>query len=133
MTARSPTEIAALSHALQIKHNWGPWNADGGIQSDFCCEYCDKNLLASVDDYEGWQMDHIEPQSKKGLHGFENIAIACRTCNFIKGSIQPDGSNRAERVASARKYIQERRLEMLNELNAIRVLVGLPPLQPPND
>jgi 5-methylcytosine-specific restriction endonuclease McrA len=41
------------------------------------CQYCGK---------EGDTIDHIFPRSKGGTHTWDNIVLACRACNYKKGS-----------------------------------------------
>ena len=45
------------------------------------CEYCDEPIKRGDATF-----DHIEPLSKEGGHKLSNIAIACSTCNSLKGS-----------------------------------------------
>jgi 5-methylcytosine-specific restriction endonuclease McrA len=115
-----------VSRALQEQCGFGSWNADRGVEVDFKCEYCGTDLLSSVDAYYSWQIDHIIPQSREGEHLYENIAICCTTCNFMKRAYLPEGDTRAERIADAKRFIMESRQQKLAELNHIREVVGLP-------
>jgi hypothetical protein len=128
MSVEQPETHSALSDALQREHNWGPWNVNGGLRSNFRCEYCDKDLLASVDNYDAWHMDHIVPLSRNGPHAFEHIAVCCGTCNYIKRAYMPEGSSREEKVSDARRYVQEHRSRKLASLNQIQCLVGREPI-----
>lgn len=62
------------------------WNKTGGR-----CAYCGMSLTPdSVETIEGkyasWmQVDHVQPKAKGGLHAFENMMPACRSCNTSKG------------------------------------------------
>lgn len=116
---------ACISKNLQEECNWGSWNADRGVEVDFRCEYCGMDMLASVDAYYSWQMDHIIPSSQGGEHSFENFAISCVTCNKMKGSYYPIGTTREERVSDAKRFIDAYRERELAELNRIREVVGL--------
>jgi len=60
-----------------------------------------------VDDVGAWQMDHLEPLSKSGEHCYTKLAGPA----VIRGSFQPGGSGREERLASARQCNQERRAQ----------------------
>lgn len=89
---------------------WPDWMLDMGIRANFHCEYCDKDMLADVDSYDGWQKDHIVPD---GNDDVSNLAIACKTCNFIKRNSDPrplaKGEDRDSLVAAARNIVTERR------------------------
>lgn len=62
--------------------DWGDGAAaEMGLAAEFRCEYCDKDLLESVDAYKDWQIDHIDPRSKGGPTTRENSALSCRQCN----------------------------------------------------
>ena len=110
------------------KLGWPDWMVDLGLRANFRCEYCDKDLLASVDAYDDWQKDHIVPN---GSDHVSNLAIACKTCNFIKRNTDPqplstDGDRQAL-VAAAREIVGERRArkeEILKRTkDAVAVLV----------
>jgi len=111
------------------KLGWPDWMLDLGIRANFHCEYCDKDMLADVDSYDGWQKDHIVPD---GNDDASNLAIACKTCNFIKRNSDPralaKGQDRDSLVAAARKIVSERRArkeEVLHKTkNAVEALLG---------
>ena len=50
------------------------------LRDNSCCRYCGKKL--KIDEIT---FDHVIPKSKKGKINIENLAIACRKCNTIKG------------------------------------------------
>lgn len=102
---------------------FGEWSAWRGLEQDFRCIYCDRDLLASYNDYDSWQFDHIEPQSNTGKHEYENIAVCCKACNFLKRADVPKGNTREEQIADARRIIRERRLKQEVILAEIRHLV----------
>lgn len=104
---------------------WHEHHAVIGVEAGFCCEYCGRDLLASVNDYDAWQLDHIVPSSQHGADDIPNKALCCKTCNFLKGIFVPTGTTRQERLASARNYIDERRQAKLDELQRIRAIAGL--------
>lgn len=111
----------------------GQWDEDDvilGIRAGFKCEYCDKDLLASVDNYKEWQKDHIIPKSKGGEDINENIAISCKTCNVnIKGRWNPadelttDNPTRQELINVVREYGNKRRSQMLSDICLFREIV----------
>jgi len=55
------------------------WIRDSGK-----CQYCEKNLSVKE-----CTIDHVIPRSKNGGHTWENVVIACKKCNQIKGSSLP--------------------------------------------
>ncbi|WP_305965622.1 HNH endonuclease [Marinobacter salsuginis] len=111
------------------KLGWPDWMLDLGVRANFHCEYCDKDMLADVDSYDGWQKDHIVPS---GGDDVSNLAIACKTCNFIKRASDPrdlaTGEDRDSLVAAARQIVSERRAkkeEILRETKlAVAALLG---------
>ncbi len=97
---------------LMNELSWPAFMIDIGIRADFCCEYCGKDLLTNVDAYDSWQKDHIVPN---GGDGVDNLAVSCRTCNFVKRKTDPsiglDSPDRAALIRAARLIVQERRQE----------------------
>lgn len=108
---------------LQKLFRFGEWNAKRGLESGFRCEYCNRDLLASFNDYDSWQIDHVIPLSKGGIHEYDNMAVSCKTCNFLKRDYLPTGETRNERLADARRHVQELRVMREAELSQIRELV----------
>ncbi|WP_409516973.1 HNH endonuclease [Empedobacter sp.] len=51
------------------------------VRSKGKCEYCDKNLFESIDNYKLWQVDHIIPKSaiieNFDPENFNNKSISC--------------------------------------------------------
>ena len=66
--------------------HWPKDIVEMGIRAKFCCEYCGKDLLTDVDTYDSWQKDHIIPN---GINDPDNLAVSCKTCNFIKRGTDP--------------------------------------------
>jgi hypothetical protein len=121
-----------LISALTATNKWSPSAARRGLRAQFCCEYCGRDLLASVEDYKAWEEDHIVPQSAGGSDDDENIAIACRTCNYhAKRAWDPqsicgkDGT-RDELIAAIRQYVAQKRTEMLTDVARFRCIVYAP-------
>ncbi len=110
---------------------WGENDVKIGIRAGFKCEYCDKDLLASVDNYKEWQKDHIIPKFKEGENTdrIENIALSCRTCNVsIKNRWNPaevtgNNASRQELIAAVREYVRKRRTEILIDICSFREIV----------
>lgn len=77
------------------------------------CEYCGADLLACDDDYcYGAHVDHIVPGANNHP---DNIALACKTCNFIKSDRTFADANRvqsrAEIITKVKEFIREERGE----------------------
>ena len=93
-----------------------------GIRAKFCCEYFGKYLLENVDIYDSWQKDHIIPD---GNNDPSNLAIACKTCNFVKRHTNPTkrakGMDRDSLIQAAGEIIQERRKEKEKILEKTRM------------
>lgn len=109
---------------------WSAAQIDLGMRAGFRCEYCSRDLLASVDDYDSWQLDHIHPTSRGGSDDRENLAVSCKTCNFIKRSWAPptdviaSDSSRDARSKLAREYVLARRGIKAAEVARVRQLVN---------
>lgn len=114
-----------FSEAIANDLNWGPLNRGAAIRANFCCEYCDRRFLRSLDNYYSWQVDHVTPGGGDSL---DNYAIACQTCNHLKHNYVPAGETREERVRDARREVARRRSNKLAELAKLRELLGLPQL-----
>lgn len=52
------------------------------IRDDFTCQYCG---LRGHD----LTVDHVIPRSRGGLHVWDNVVTACKTCNHRKGGKNP--------------------------------------------
>lgn len=48
------------------------------IRDDFTCQYCGERTRDLT-------IDHVIPRSRGGVHSWENLVSACRTCNHRKG------------------------------------------------
>lgn len=110
--------------------SWGPVDADLGIDSDFKCQYCNKDLLSSVDNYKEWQTDHLIPSSADGADSKENYVICCRTCNFIKGRWNPaieytnHHPSREQLISASRDYILRKRTVTKSQIEKYREIVS---------
>lgn len=77
------------------------------------CEYCDADLLASIDDHlYGSNVDHVVPGAGNDA---ENLALSCKMFNFVKRDqsfADPDRPlARSEIVARVRARAQPRCLQ----------------------
>jgi len=115
----------SLADAIARNMKWGEINSGAGVRANFCCEYCNKPMLGSLDSYYSWEIDHVIPGGGDAL---DNSALACRTCNHLKHTFMPTGNTREERISDARREIDRRRSEKVAELQKLREVVGLPPL-----
>ena len=94
---------------LMSEYRWSREQIEWGIRAGFRCEYCGRDLLASVDDYDACQADHVYPQSKGGSNADLNRAISCKTCNFMK----------RDWVAHAEPQTEEERAEAIRAVRAV--------------
>jgi 5-methylcytosine-specific restriction endonuclease McrA len=68
------------------KMGWPDWKSRLAYDACFCCEYCGRDLLATIDDHRAWEYDHIVPVTSEGSDREENRAVACKVCNWLKGN-----------------------------------------------
>ena len=109
---------------LGLEHvGFGGWHVMHGLSQGFRCAYCDRDFLASLNEYDSLQLDHITPQSCKGESTKENTVACCWTCNHLKGSYPPKGITREERIVDSRHYVEARRSTREAELAKIRLFV----------
>lgn len=112
----------------RLGSTWSETSVELGVRARFSCEYCSRDLLASVDAYDSWQTDHVVPISKGGGEtDFDNLALSCRTCNMLKRAFDPssevgEGAGRDQLIAAARKYVQDKRSSKLQEVASVRAL-----------
>ena len=113
------------------KFNFDKTNVELAIRADFKCEYCDKDMLADMDAYKLWQVDHIIPQflGLDNREDFNNKALSCMQCNKdLKGKWNPLENivverNRKNYILLVREYIDEKRKVKNAEVDQIRTIV----------
>ena len=112
------------------KYKFDEDNVKLAIRADFKCEYCDKDMLADMDAYKLWQVDHIIPQflGLADKDKLENLALSCTQCNKdLKGkwnvSEQTIDSQRKIYIFLIREYIKEKRKVKNAEVDEIRAIV----------
>ena len=112
---------------------WSDEQARIGLRAHFQCEYCELDFLASPEKFKQWEVDHIIPLSKEGgTEFFDNLAAACRTCNFcFKRGWDPrdyagKNATRAELIAAAQRYICERKQMTEKEIAHYKAIIGRP-------
>jgi 5-methylcytosine-specific restriction endonuclease McrA len=58
------------------------------------CAYCGINIVCTCFEEGRWgvpgTVDHRVPQSQGGGNALDNLVLACRTCNTIKGTRLPE-------------------------------------------
>ncbi len=110
--------------------NWSERQARLGEEFKFYCAYCDKSMISCVDNHSEWQADHIIPTSKGGPDVMDNLALSCRTCNFIKGQWDPSGGLPQEEILKehlikrARARISERRQKMQEDIELYKAILA---------
>jgi len=75
-------------------------------RDNYICQYCDKDGLASLDNWHDSTIDHLIPKKHGGTDGESNLVTCCSLCNGIKGASLFDG------IEEARDYILKRRGEL---------------------
>ncbi len=119
-----------IINELIATEDWDDINSKLGVRADFKCEYCGKDLLASVENYKEWQKDHLIPQSAGGSDDMDNLVLTCKTCNFIKGRWNPltycetDKPTRDILLNSSKKYITSRKEFTQVQLLKYRKIIG---------
>ena len=111
-----------------LKFDFSERQARAAIRCGFKCEYCGRFLLASIEDYDTWQWDHIEPVSKGGEDEEANGAISCKLCNSMKRDYKPSRSlaelGRVAYIEEVKKYLAVPREKKREKLNSIRRIAG---------
>lgn len=124
--ANHAEEIVA---SLVATGKWSAIAARRALRANFQCEYCDRDLLASVDSYKMWEEDHIVPLSAGGSNEDSNIAIACRVCNYhAKRGWNPQNecgpsASREILIAAVREYVHGRIQRFSEEVTHFQAIV----------
>ncbi len=109
---------------------WGSMGIECGIRAGFRCEYCDRDLLSSLDDYKAWAQDHIVPERLGGADTIEKMAVSCDPCNsaykkaWNPRSVAGATASRAELIAATRRLIAEKRAAEQAVLTEVREVTG---------
>jgi hypothetical protein len=123
-------DVEAVRVGLAKLPLWGQPGIDCGIRASFRCEYCDRDLLASLDDYKAWAQDHIVPRKRGGGDGIENLAASCHPCNsaykkdWDPRAVVGAGAGRHELILAAREFVAAKRAAELGVLDRVRELVS---------
>lgn len=124
MNIMTADQQARIIYELQRNYRFGEWHARLGLDQDFRCIYCGVDYLASYNEYRSAELDHIYPTSLGGEEDYENRAVCCRTCNLLKRDYEPTGNTREDRIADARRHVQQLRFRYDAELTEIRFLIS---------
>lgn len=113
--------------AILAPFGWSGEALDLGLRANFCCEYCDRDLLKTIYDYDSWQTDHILPLALQGLDDPRNHSLSCKTCNFMKRhSLPPVGidplQDRPAAILGIREMLKVRRAQKQHLLDQARRL-----------
>ena len=106
---------STLARELARLPLWGQPGIDCGIRANFRCEYCDRDLLRSLDDYKAWAQDHLVPRKAGGRDDLSNMVVACHPCNsaykkdWDPRTVAGADASREELIEAARTMIAERR------------------------
>ena len=73
-------EVIKLKNYIYIKHSKIPLTRKNILKRDNnTCQYCGKNKSEIT-------IDHILPKDKGGNDTWNNLVVACKRCNMIKGN-----------------------------------------------
>lgn len=95
---RSPSTVLQVPSVIRLRRyvrrpraGAVPFNRRNVLRRDhFTCQYC-----GSQDDLT---LDHVQPRSRGGRHGWDNVVTACRPCNQRKGNLTPEEAGMPLRV-----------------------------------
>ena len=76
------------------------------------CQYCGLDGMASFENSLIMTVDFVHPRAKKGKKTPENLVVACRPCNVIKGYRKFKG------LEEAKAYVLKRRAELQKDWEA---------------
>lgn len=76
------------------------------------CQYCGLDGLASFENSLIMTVDFVHPRARKGKKAAENLKVACRPCNVIKGH------RVFKSFEDAKTYVLWRRTELQKEWEA---------------
>jgi len=115
--------------ALVATKKWSSETARMAENANYQCEYCDGDLLSSVEMYQ-FQKDHIVPKRSGGRAERQNLAVSCWYCNYhLKRRWDPReaagaDATRDQLIAAVRAYVAKVRLARIADLDEARRIVG---------
>ena len=77
--------VVRLLRAVQSQRGVKFSRMNVATRDDFRCQYCERRLPLSKLTY-----DHVVPRSQGGRTHWENIVMACQTCNRVKAGRTPE-------------------------------------------
>lgn len=90
-----------------------PLTSDEGRQvlnrDGYCCQYCGLDGLANFENSLIMSVDFVLPRARKGKKDPNNLVVACRPCNVIKGK------KVFKSFDEAKEYVLRRREELRRE------------------
>ncbi|MEJ0087010.1 MAG: HNH endonuclease signature motif containing protein [Pseudomonadota bacterium] len=120
--------------ALCATGKWSEPTARLAERARYRCEYCSCDLLASLDAYKRFEVDHIVPTSKGGDPlDFDNLALACRHCNVhLKRSWDPreavgQDATRERLIEAVKSHLLDAAERYSSDLTVVRTIVGWSP------
>lgn len=75
------------------------------LRDGFACYYCGEPFDMSLHGWDGASVDHVVPQAVEEKHEFENLRLACTSCNSAKGKKQLEGED-LERFREERRVLR---------------------------
>lgn len=116
-------------------YNFDETNVELALRANCRCEYCDKDLFESIDNYKLWQVDHIIPKYYKDAsinhEDFDNKALTCTQCNKdFKNKWNPaleigGNKSRVDYLIVIKEYIKNEREIKQKKLDEIKNLFKL--------
>ena len=119
-----------ICDALVKTGKWSKEQAQLGVEFDFKCAYCDKDMISCLDNHREWQTDHIIPSSKGGDDSMSNLVLCCRTCNFMKGTWNPSealnntNASKKDLIRAAKIYLSSMREKNTVDLEIYQKIIG---------
>lgn len=66
---------------------WTDWVMELSSQPNYCCYWCRRRLPTKTAKHnERLTIDHLQPISKGGVNGLENLVSSCQGCNSCKNN-----------------------------------------------
>ena len=95
-------------------------------RAGYRCEYCDKDMKDSLDNFLLRENDHINPQGDEDI---KNYALSCRVCNNLKSNWNPadrvgEGACRDELIQAVRQELKKRRGDEYKKYLKYQEIVG---------
>ena len=105
-------DVDQIALGLMNELNFEEWTAWTWAHAEGRCVYCFRDLIADRFGYFCGEMDHLIPKQRlKQLELPENLVLACRRCNKIKGTYNPLHNNE-----DPEQMLQESKSEMISRV-----------------